>query len=306
MEESSDSETDQTPSHPCSLCDKVYSHKSGLSRHKTSVHGSSLQSASCGSLNAGASSLQSASSWKSSQQPLCSSVEPESRGDSNENVFTCNVCNKVYSHASSLSRHKKEAHSDSEYTCPNCNKSFPRNESLVRHIDQGCKGSEPPQKWICSLCDKTWQSEWHLDRHFPSCKGKCHICRKPRTENHVCKLFQVKWQQGKAAKSNPKRPKRHKLSEVQEVEVKSSNGEMSFADIEDIVFTATLSCLEPMDLVRTLEQCTMANVKMFQDKVEQNQWEESTKQLFAFNINEYDPAKEFLLLPSTPEKVITI
>ena len=49
--------------------------------------------------------------------------------------FTCNQCDKIFSHRSGLRRHMKMSHgTGNRYKCSTCNKEFLRKDVLNRHM----------------------------------------------------------------------------------------------------------------------------------------------------------------------------
>eukprot|EP00794_Sanderia_malayensis_P019612 gene19612-21543_t len=140
----------------------------------------------------------------------------------------------------------------------------------------------------------------HLRFEEDLCSAKCCHCKQPGDDNHVCKRLQVKWEK-------TKRPKQKKSKEsgtqshCNDLDGIPEDTIEIPEDIQDWVFTATLSQLQPMDLVNTP---TMATTDLFmeiheelqehdQEHQEQGQ-QQQLQQTPVFDNDMVDPAQEFL------------
>ena len=103
-------------------------------------------------------------------------------GDEEENdeaKFKCGVCNKRYSSAQSLSRHKK-IHSSITKKCTVCMVDVPsaREDNYKRHVERCRKKNEKEEpKHYCDSCDKSFTKKQHLERHLESRPVKKRGCR---------------------------------------------------------------------------------------------------------------------------------
>ena len=112
------------------------------------------------------------------------------------NELRCPDCKQVFSHTSSLSRHKSsQCGALKSFVCNSCDRQFQRKDSLARHCNDGCKKLKEKKETQCLICFKENQSNWHLKRHLETCKQKCRLCKKKidgSLEEHVCEIIQVK------------------------------------------------------------------------------------------------------------------
>lgn len=91
--------------------------------------------------------------------------------DSSRTDFKCNVCSKVYTKRSNLSRHIQTAHKNKRFACSECPKSFTQSSTLSDHIKK--KHSLPhlelsKQVFECDVCQHSTNSKLEMQRHLNS------------------------------------------------------------------------------------------------------------------------------------------
>nr|XP_039261986.1 RB-associated KRAB zinc finger protein-like [Styela clava] len=92
--------------------------------------------------------------------------------------FPCNLCDKTYTSARSLSLHKKEKHTDKKCSpiCHNCNKSFESRAAYISHMKKECDSCN----FRCTKCDKRYHMKKSYELHVKKCSvsfdHQCHLC----------------------------------------------------------------------------------------------------------------------------------
>jgi hypothetical protein len=95
--------------------------------------------------------------------------------------FICNICDRKYQTAGSLSSHKKSAHVDTEKTrklCEICSKSFSTFTSYKEHLTLHSDDRDKMQL-KCEICDKWLKNKRCLKSHLllhTSDERKCNLC----------------------------------------------------------------------------------------------------------------------------------
>lgn len=77
-------------------------------------------------------------------------------------TFRCSICQKVFCHSSSLSRHRMQAHFKS-YRCTICKKEITSNESLRAHM---YKEHEVSRMFMCRCCNWAFPDKTSLHVHI--------------------------------------------------------------------------------------------------------------------------------------------
>ena len=111
---------------PCDMCEKIYTKRQNLQRHKDSKHGKAVQCSKCGKCI----------KWKN----YLAKHEAKCSGKS---VTVCGVCGKKFSYAWYLKRHMLQAHADDKeqcsYKCLKCNQVFVRIHYYKKHVESCVK-----------------------------------------------------------------------------------------------------------------------------------------------------------------------
>ncbi|XP_048384224.1 myoneurin-like [Stegostoma tigrinum] len=98
-------------------------------------------------------------------------------------LFSCDMCEKLFSYSCQLSQHQKTHHSKKLYQCDQCGKQLKSMEKLRDHV--AYHGDARPHQ--CSLCDKAYKVKNDLTqhirvKHMEASKGKpplvqlCEFC----------------------------------------------------------------------------------------------------------------------------------
>lgn len=82
--------------------------------------------------------------------------------------FPCSVCNKIFCHSSSLSRHRMQAHYKS-YTCTQCNQDIHNSENLRSHM---YRCHQIHRMFMCRCCNWAFPDKTSLHIHMQSMQ-KC-------------------------------------------------------------------------------------------------------------------------------------
>jgi len=75
-----------------------------------------------------------------------------------EHPYSCEVCNKEFSHQSSVIRHKRLHSDEHPYVCHVCNKAYSDKNSLKKCL-QIHNGGSP---YRCEVCNKVFSYKSHL------------------------------------------------------------------------------------------------------------------------------------------------
>ncbi|CAI2356902.1 unnamed protein product [Caenorhabditis sp. 36 PRJEB53466] len=78
--------------------------------------------------------------------------------------FPCSICQKVFCHSSSLSRHRMQAHFKS-YTCTTCNNEIPSNDTLRSHM---YRMHNITRMFMCRCCNWAFPDKTSLHIHMQS------------------------------------------------------------------------------------------------------------------------------------------
>uniref|UniRef100_A0A914MVG7 C2H2-type domain-containing protein n=2 Tax=Meloidogyne incognita TaxID=6306 RepID=A0A914MVG7_MELIC len=78
--------------------------------------------------------------------------------------FPCSVCNKIFCHSSSLSRHRMQAHYKS-YTCTQCNQDIHNSENLRSHM---YRCHQIHRMFMCRCCNWAFPDKTSLHIHMQS------------------------------------------------------------------------------------------------------------------------------------------
>ncbi|KRZ74664.1 Zinc finger protein with KRAB and SCAN domains 8 [Trichinella papuae] len=135
--------------HVCPLCQKSFYEKESLTKHMREHNGPFYTCGQCGR--------------QFVEEALLKkhiTIHTETRH------YVCNVCEKMFSRASSLSAHlpiHKTVHKRNKlYQCSSCWKAFSKLEDLQMHVD----GHRRIRHYPCLKCDRAYNSLVHLEKHM--------------------------------------------------------------------------------------------------------------------------------------------
>ena len=112
----------------------------------------------------------------------CHTLEFPTKCD--QKKYTCETCNKLFTQASNMRRHKLSVHRNKRpFSCTICTKSFKQLSNLQVHIDVHT-GKKP---YCCNKCSQFFNQASNLKRH----KLATHSNRRP----HVCKVCSKSFKQ---------------------------------------------------------------------------------------------------------------
>jgi uncharacterized Zn-finger protein len=147
-------EKEKKYAHTCNECGKVFEKKNRLEDHIRSVHENNPYICfACNNIFARRDRLV----------PHIRNAHLERK------EYQCEECDKSYTTAKILQRHKKTEHSNQRYECNQCRKQFARNENLKKHIDLGrCPIYKTIEEKLykCDQCSKSFNKPKALTRHI--------------------------------------------------------------------------------------------------------------------------------------------
>ena len=107
-------------------------------------------------------------------------------------MFTCETCQRSFSHKCNLTRHIKSIHDHINFKCTFCDKSFNQKSNLETHIKTV---HNRIKAFECNVCDCNFSTKGSLSRHIKIVHDKvrdfeCNIChkrfsRKSNLQSHI-------------------------------------------------------------------------------------------------------------------------
>jgi len=143
----------------CSQCEKVFSYRSGLCKHM-SIHTSKHECSVCGKRFATSCDLG-----------------VHRRSHSGEKLFECTVCSKRFSRSDSLVVHSRIHSGEKPYKCSLCNNSFTQLGHLQLHERRAHSNSRSCE---CPFCGKLFKTNMNLKQHV-----RIHTDAKLQSRTHV-------------------------------------------------------------------------------------------------------------------------
>ncbi|XP_070174800.1 histone-lysine N-methyltransferase PRDM9-like [Littorina saxatilis] len=164
--------------HVCQRCAAAFVQFSSLRIHMASAHGEKLLAVPLESCRADGSVGN----------------HGDRKGGHNKDTgrrHVCDVCNKAFTQAGSLKRHKVIHTGETQFVCDVCNKAFTQAGDLKRHnvIHTG------ETQFVCDVCNKAFTLAGNLKRHNVIHTGEkqfvCDVCNKAFTQASILKRHNV-------------------------------------------------------------------------------------------------------------------
>ncbi|XP_056326835.1 zinc finger protein 883 [Danio aesculapii] len=160
---------EQEKQYQCAQCDRVFSHSASLSKHQVAHVRQLLNSYTHGKDKSSDLKirLKLCSRDKPNYYTLCKKNKHSKRGKkrlylpNEERPYPCRMCDKRFSHTTSLSRHEHMHASDKRYACDVCKKTFVRQSNLKQHQQTHASG----KLYQCQQCGKTFVHSSSFSRH---------------------------------------------------------------------------------------------------------------------------------------------
>ncbi|XP_057693218.1 zinc finger protein 771-like isoform X2 [Corythoichthys intestinalis] len=168
---------------PCTLCDRTYSWKTDLQRHKrTHTEEQPFVCTICGkSFTEKRNLSRHAKTHAEKRKPFacsfcekkfCSNYEVTKhvRIHTGEKPFSCSVCHKRFRLRATLNRHARTHTGEKPFACSFCGKRFAENGNLIKH-KKTHTGEKP---FVCTRCGKRFSMKGNLKKHTRTQPG-CNI-----------------------------------------------------------------------------------------------------------------------------------
>ena len=105
-------------------------------------------------------------------------------------VHTCDICKKKFRFEGKLSKHVSEVHIGTTYKCKICDRIFTRSYTLRNHVLRFHKGKR--EVYSCENCDYVTHYKFQLSRHKSSfheqIKFQCDECPKKYSDKRILSI----------------------------------------------------------------------------------------------------------------------
>lgn len=87
-------------------------------------------------------------------------------------MFSCDLCEKLFSAKSSLINHMQSQHMEVKFNCSKCSRDFRSHYNLMFHVRY-----EHNKKFMCNKCDASFHVQSYLNKHVQvQHEGKRYHC----------------------------------------------------------------------------------------------------------------------------------